>query len=157
MIDFSFLDRTLCFYGSDGHILHIFLEAQNDDKAKNSTLKNMMQFCWWREGFKIPDLTENLTIKGLIVPDDNDDDDDNEDDSLEWSQGSHNQLDLSKTILKFYPSCFHHLARLGSHSNIFRCGSISSQSLKKIQQSRFKPICIMLRLGLILDLNYNSL
>ena len=39
MIDFSFLDRTLCFYGSDGHILHIFLEAQNDDKAKNSTEK----------------------------------------------------------------------------------------------------------------------
>ena len=37
MIDFSFLDRTLCFYGSHGHILHIFLEAQNDDKAKNST------------------------------------------------------------------------------------------------------------------------
>ena len=87
-------------------------------------LKNMMQFCWWRKGFNIPDLTENLAIKGLIVPDDNDDDDDNEDDSLEWSQGSHNQLDLSKTILKFYPSCFHHLARLGSHSNIFRCGCI---------------------------------
>ena len=39
VIDFSFLDRTLCFYGSDGHILHIFLEAQNDDKAKNSTEK----------------------------------------------------------------------------------------------------------------------
>ena len=65
------------------------------------------------------------------MPDDNDDDDDdNEDDSLEWSQGSHNQLDLSKTILKFYPSCFHHLASLPSHSRISSCGYNSSDYLE---------------------------
>ena len=97
-------------------------------------LKNMMQFCWWRKGFNIPDLTENLTIKGLIVPDDNDDDDDNEDDSLEWSQGSHNQLDLSKTILKFYPSCFHHLARLARHWRIFQ-----SYNFKSSESHYFNP------------------
>ena len=58
MIDFSFLDRTLCFYGSDGHILHIFLEAQNDDKAKNSTEKYGAILVMER-GLNIPDLTEN--------------------------------------------------------------------------------------------------
>ena len=109
------------------------------------------------KGFKIPDLTENLTIKGLIVADDNDDDDDNnEDDSLEWSQGSYNQLDLSKTILKFYPSCFHHLARLGSHSNIFRCDCISGKYSSFVLNSS-ETTHILGAYSFVLELSYNSL